>query len=124
LNSENERRGESAHERKPVSRTNQQVNQRDRPGEKDQNLKKICQRTSSQRMTADRQKRRLKNKAESNREKIKSSWSKNSGAQSDPGMHDRREKTDCRNDEKIAIHSKETYCKSRPPAWQSVFSSL
>jgi hypothetical protein len=75
-------------------------------------------------MTADRQKRCLKNKAQSNREKTKSSWSKNSGAQSDPGTHDRREKTDCRNDEKIAIHSKETYCRSRLPAWQFVGSSL
>jgi hypothetical protein len=46
-------------------------------------------------MTADRQKCRLKNKAQSNREKIKSSWSKNSGAQSDRGAHDCREKTDC-----------------------------
>ncbi len=63
-------------------------------------------------MTADRQKGRLKKKAQSNREKIKSSWSKNSGAQSDGGAHDRREKTGCRNDEKIAIHSKETYCKT------------
>src|SRR5206468_2073559 len=72
----------------------------------------------------DRQKGRLKKKAQSNREKIESSWSKNSGAQSGRGAHDRREKTDCRNDEKIAIHSKQIYCKSRLPAWQSVFSSV
>jgi hypothetical protein len=75
-------------------------------------------------MTTDCQKRRLKNKAQSNREKIKSSCTKNSGAQSHSGTHDRREKTDCRNDEKIAIHSKETYCRSRLPAWQFVVSLL
>jgi len=46
----------------------------------------------------------LKKKAQSNREKIKSSWSKNSGAYSDRGADHGREKTDCRNDEKISIH--------------------
>jgi hypothetical protein len=49
-------------------------------------------------MTPDRQKRRLKNKAQPNRKKIKSSWSKNAGTQSDSRAHDCREKADCRYD--------------------------
>jgi hypothetical protein len=46
----------------------------------------------------------LKKKAQPDRQKIKSSWSKNARAQSDPGAHDCGEETDCRNDEKISIH--------------------
>src|SRR4029077_3635756 len=119
-----QRRRERAHEGETVGWADQHVDEGYRPGEKDKDLKHVRQGTASQRMTADRQKRRLKNKSESNREKIKSSWSKNSGAQSDRGARDCREKTHCRNDEKISIHSKETYCKSRLPAWQFIVSLL
>jgi hypothetical protein len=49
-------------------------------------------------MTADRQKRRLKNKTQADRQKIESSWSKNPGAQGNARAHDCRKKTDCRND--------------------------
>jgi len=49
-------------------------------------------------MATDGQERRLKNKTQSNREKIKSSRPENARAQSDPGSHDCGEETDCRND--------------------------
>jgi len=48
-------------------------------------------------MTAYRQKRRLKNKTQSDRQKIKFSGSKNTSTQSDPCPHHCREETDCRN---------------------------
>jgi hypothetical protein len=70
-------------------------------------------------MTADGQKCRLKNKAQADRKKIEPHRAKHSSAQLNKGVHKRCEKTDCRNDEKSAIHFKETYCKSRLPAWQS-----
>jgi hypothetical protein len=71
-------------------------------------------------MAADRQKRGLKNETQSNRQKIKFPRAKNASPQRNAGTHDCRKKTDCRNDEEIAIHSKETYCKSTLLAWQSV----
>jgi hypothetical protein len=46
-------------------------------------------------MTADRQKRGLEKKTQSDRQKIKFPWSKNAGAQNDPGAYNCREKTDC-----------------------------
>jgi len=49
-------------------------------------------------MAADGQKRSLKKKACSNREKIKFSRPKDAGAQSNPSAYDSAEKTDCRND--------------------------
>jgi hypothetical protein len=49
-------------------------------------------------MTADGQKRRLKNKAQPDREKSKSSWPKNARVQRDPGAHHCGEETACRND--------------------------
>jgi hypothetical protein len=55
-------------------------------------------------MTADGQECRLKNESQPNRKKIKTSRPKNSRAQSDNRPHDGREKTDCRNDEKLSIH--------------------
>jgi len=55
-------------------------------------------------MSANGQKRRLKNKSERNRQEIKTPWPKNPRAQSDNRSHDCREKTKRRNDEKLSIH--------------------
>jgi hypothetical protein len=48
----------------------------------------------------------LKDETQADRQKIKLIWPKNSGAQSHSRPHNRSEKTDCRNDEKISIHRK------------------
>src|SRR5712691_12597993 len=73
LNDKNERRGERAHQRKAIGRSDQHVNQRNRPGEENENLKQVRDRTAAKCMTTDRQERRLKNKSQSDRKKIKSS---------------------------------------------------
>jgi len=57
-------------------------------------------------MPTNRQERCLKDETQADRQKIKLTWPKNSGAQSHSRPHDRSEKTDCRNDEKISIHRK------------------
>src|SRR6266567_3645317 len=104
LNDKNERRGERAHQRKAIGRSDQHVNQRNRPSEENENLEQVRDRTSAKRMTADRQKRRLKNKSETDREKIKSSGVKILRPQQDRRPHDRRQKTNRRKDEKLSIH--------------------
>jgi len=104
LNDKNERRRERAHQRKAIGRSDQDVNQRNRPGEENENLKQIRQRTSAKRMTSDRQERRLKNKSETDREKIKSPGMKILRPQQDCRPHHRRQKTNSRNDEKLSIH--------------------
>lgn len=92
LQRENERRRERSHERKAIRRTDQQINQRDRPGEKDENLEEICERTAAERMSADGKERRLKKKAEPDREKIKAAVERDSVARRQEGAHERREK--------------------------------
>jgi hypothetical protein len=57
-------------------------------------------------MTADRQKRRLKNKARADRKKIEPHGTKYSGTQFKDCMRNRGQKTDRRNDEKDSIHWK------------------
>src|ERR1700736_6647333 len=65
-------------------------------------------------MTADREKRRLKNESQPDREKIKASRLKIFRAQQDGCACDRRQKADCRNDENMSIHGAATL-KSRLP---------
>jgi hypothetical protein len=55
-------------------------------------------------MTAHRQERGLKNKAEANGEKIKPHWPKNPAAHLQNRVRNRDEKTDRRENEKISIH--------------------
>jgi hypothetical protein len=55
-------------------------------------------------MTADRQKCRLKNKAQADRKKIEPHRAKHSSAQLNKAVHKRCEKTDYGNDEKLSIH--------------------
>ena len=104
LNDKNERRGEGAHQRKAIGWPDQHVNQRDRPGEENENLKQVRERTSAKGMTADRQERRLKNKSEPDCEKIKSPGVEILRPQQDHRPHDRREKTNGRNDKQLLIH--------------------
>src|SRR5205807_176974 len=71
LQRENERRRERAHERQAIGGSDQQINQRDRPGEKHENLEEIRERASAERMSTNGKERRLKKKPETDREKIK-----------------------------------------------------
>ncbi len=94
LNHENKWRGEGAHERKPVGRTDQQINQRHRPGEKDEDLEQICERTTAKGVTAHRQKRSLQNESARDREKVKPGRPKDPGAQLNERTHNRCQEAD------------------------------
>jgi hypothetical protein len=104
LQQENQRRGERAHEREPISRPHQHVDERNRPGEKDENLKQVRQRAASQRMAANEQECRLKNEPKSDRKKTKLARLKSPRPQRTDRPHDCGEKTKRRNDEQISVH--------------------
>ena len=104
LQQNHQRCGERAHQREAIQRAHQHVHQRHRPRQKNENLKQVRQRTATQSMTADRQERRLKNESQADRKKIESHRTKYSTTQLNNRVHDCCEKTNCRNDEKIAIH--------------------
>ncbi len=106
LQQENKRRGKRAHEREPISRPDQHVDERNRPGEEDEHLKQVCQRAASQRMAANRQECRLKNEPKSDRKKTKPARLKSPRAQRKDRPHDCGEKTKRRDDEQISIHRK------------------
>jgi hypothetical protein len=55
-------------------------------------------------MTAHRQKTGLKNETGRNREKIEAARAKSSAPKRDNGVHNRRQKTDRRKNEKMSIH--------------------
>ena len=67
-------------------------------------------------MTADRQERRLKNESQPDRKEIESHRTKHSGTQLNNRVHHCCEKTNCRNDEKIAIHRGQLILDRRPVA--------
>ena len=69
-------------------------------------------------VATDRQKRRLEDEAEPNRQKIKTPQPKGPRTQCDDRAHNRREKTNCRNNEKLSIH-RMCYPKIATYPWQS-----
>jgi len=118
LNQENERRGERPHEGEPVSRPDQHIDERNRPGEEDQNLKQVRQRASTKCMTTDGQECRLKNEPKSDRKKTKPARLKSPRADRKNRPHNCGEKTKRRDDEKLLIHQKQN-SKITTSAWQS-----
>src|SRR2546430_1004382 len=102
LNQKNKRRGECAHERKPICRPDQHVDQCDRPREKDQPQKKIRER-AARKFGATNQKQRVwKKEPNPNRKKIKPPRPKTPPTKCDNRAKNRREKTNCRNNEKLS----------------------
>ena len=57
--------------REPVSRPDQQVDERNRPGKKNENFEEVRDRTTPERVSAEIEKRRLENEAEADRGKVK-----------------------------------------------------
>ena len=98
LNHENNRRGERAHERKPICRTNQHVDEDDRPGEKGEDFEEIGDRTAPDLMTAHREKRRLKNKTKCDGKEIETAEPEIARAERQQGTDDRDEETRSRDD--------------------------
>src|SRR5581483_9839041 len=88
LQQKNQRRRESAHERKTVAGTDQHINQRHRPSQK--------------------------NEHQADRQKIKLTRTKEADSQRHTRAHDRREKTDHRNEKKTALHWKELNLRASP----------
>ena len=70
------------------------VKKRHRPRDENDDFKQICDRTTAKLVSADRQKRGLKNEAEADREKIESHWPKYPAAQLHNSVRNRRQKTD------------------------------
>src|SRR5262249_52724944 len=104
LQQQHQWRGERAHQRKAIRRPHEHINQRHRPSDKNENLKQVCDWTAAQLMAADRQESCLKDKAQSDREEIESDRVKHSPSQLAHTVYNRSEKTDCRSNEKIAVH--------------------
>src|SRR6266480_2273476 len=93
LKQNHQRRGERAHQRKPIRGTNDHVEERDRPRDENDDFKEIRDRTTTKRMTADRQKCRLKNKTESYGKEIELHRPKNPTAHFENRVRDRHQKT-------------------------------
>src|SRR5205814_9288723 len=102
LHREDKRRRERSHERQAIGGSDQQINQRDRPGEKHENLEEIRERASAERMAADGKERRLKKKPETDREKIKAAVERDTITGCKESAHYRREKTKRRSDQELA----------------------
>ena len=94
LKQNHQRRGECAHQRKPIRGTNDHVEERYRPRDENNHLEEVRDRTTAERVTANRQKRRLENKAESDGKEIELHWPKSATAHFENRVHDRHEKTD------------------------------
>jgi len=94
LKQNHQRRGEGTHQGKPIPGTNQHVEERYRPSDENDDLKEVRDRTTAERVTADRQERRLKNKAESDGEKFEPHRPKNPTAHFEGRVPNRHEKTD------------------------------
>ena len=104
LEQQYQRRRERSHKRKAICRSHQDIDQSDRPREKDKNLKKICNWTTSQLMAADPQEGRLENKTQSDRKEIEPQRAKHFCTQFDDRVYNRGQKTKSRNNEKITVH--------------------
>ena len=104
LDEKNERCREGSHQREPISRANHQINQRDGPGEENEDLEKVRQWTPPEGVAANGQERRLKKKPETDRKEIKPAVEREASPSGKDRPHKRREKTEGGSDEKLAIH--------------------
>src|SRR2546423_7054932 len=104
LDEQDQRGRESAHERQAISRPDREINQRQRPGQKDEDLEKIRDRTTPEIVSAHRQERTLEKKSESDGDEVEAPRPKHSVTQSRDGMRDRDEKADCRKEDELSIH--------------------
>src|SRR2546423_6715198 len=104
LDEQYERRRECPHERKPIRRTDQQIDQRQRPGEEDKYFEQVRDRTAAERVTANRQERALQGESDQDGEEIKARPAENAFAQRRHRVCDGHKKTESRAKEKLAFH--------------------
>src|ERR1700681_800851 len=93
LKQNHQRRGERAHQGKPIRGTNNHVEKRDRPRDKNDYFKQVRDRTTAFGMTAGPQECGLKNEAEADDEEVELPWPKNPTAHFENRVRDRHEKT-------------------------------
>src|ERR1041385_7686903 len=106
LNQDNQRRGDGAHEREPVSRSDQQIDERNRPRHENEHLKQVRQGTTAKHVASDGQERGLKDETESDRDKVKPGRAKNSGTHGHHASNNGGKKTKRRDNEKLTIHGR------------------
>ena len=95
LNGKNQGRSKRTHEREPISRAHQHVDQGDRPGQKHENLEEVGDRTAADRVATHGEKRGLQNETGDNREETETARLENSRAQRKRRPRDGREVAKC-----------------------------
>src|ERR1700730_5101777 len=93
LKQNHQRRSECAHQRKPIRGTNHHIEERYRPRDENNDLKEVRDRTTTEGVTTNRQKRGLKNKTKSDRKEIELHWPKDPTPHFENGVRDRHQKT-------------------------------
>jgi hypothetical protein len=104
LDEKNEWRRERSHEREPIGRANDEINQRDGPGQENEDLEKVRQGTTPEVVAANGQESGLKKKPETDRKEIKPAVKREAGPSGKDRPQKRRQKTERGSDEKLAIH--------------------
>ena len=105
LQNEDQRRGERPHQRKSVSGTNHEIDQRNRPGEKDEDLKEIGQRATPQGVAARPKECTLENESDDDRKKIEARRLVVSSPDRECCSYHRKEKAEGGDDEQLVIHA-------------------
>src|SRR2546423_14163810 len=104
LNEQGQRRRERTHKRKPVGRSDQQINQRERPGQENEYFEQVRDRTTPERVSANRKKSALKCEPKRDREKIKATRSEHAFAQGGQSMSHRDQETQSGSKKKLPFH--------------------
>ena len=104
LKQDNERRGERAHKREPISRPNHDIKKRDRPSDEDNHFEQIGDGTAPNVVAANREKRRLKNETKTDCEEIEPRPAKRPMTQLNQRVRDCGHETNCRNNKNVSIH--------------------
>ena len=107
LNSENERCRKRPHERETIGRSHQQIDERDRPGEKDEHFKQIGQRTTAQSVAAHGKKGGLAEETGADGKEIESPMECDLLTGREYRPDERRQITERRNYDQLPIHRPE-----------------
>lgn len=104
LDEKNKRGGKSSHQRKAIRRTDDEVDERDRPGKKNENFEQIRDRAATDCVSTNRKKNGLKNKSKRNGDEIEVAAMQRTGTQRQNCSNDGSEKTGSGENDEKAIH--------------------
>src|ERR1700693_4933317 len=88
------RRGERAHQGKPIRRPHHHIKERDRPGHEDYYLEQVCNWAETELVTAERKEFRSEDETQANSDEVEPHRPKNSRTQFSDRMRDRPQETD------------------------------